>query len=69
MTTRTSKKQIHEVNDLLRMDFPHDMVYAAGEHNATTKAYVRHNGILTEYKNNTEALEAVLEIMMNEIKF
>lgn len=63
MMTRTSKKQMQELNELLRMDFPNDMVYAAGEYNATSKAYIRHNGIVTEYKNNTEALEAVLEIM------
>ena len=69
MTTRTSKKQMHQLDELLKATIPGDTVYAAGEYNATSTAYVRHNGIVTEYKNNTEALEAVLEIMVEHDGF
>lgn len=61
--TRTSKKQMQEISELFRMTFPNGMVYAAGEYNATNKAYIRHNGTVTEYKNNTEAFEVALEMM------
>lgn len=63
MQTRTSKKQMHEANEVLRSIYPNDMVYAAGEYNASEKAYIRHNGIVTEYKNNSEAFEAATEII------
>ena len=61
MTTRTSKKQMHEAEKVLRDSFPNDMVWAAGEYNATGRAYVRHEGEIIEFANNTEALEWVLD--------
>lgn len=63
MQTRTSKKQMHEAEKVLRAMFDNDTVWAAGEYDATGKAYIRHNGEITEYANNTEAYEAVAEII------
>lgn len=63
MTTRTSKKQMHEVDELFRATFEHGMVYAAGERDASGKAYIKVGGEWFEYRNNTEALEAALGMM------
>jgi len=63
MTTRTSKKQMHEVDELFRATFPNGTVYAAGEYDASASAYIKLNGEVTRYASNTEAMEAALEMM------
>lgn len=63
MTTRTSRKQMHELDELFRATFPNGMVYAAGERDATSKAYIRLDGEWFEYASNTEAVEGALAIM------
>lgn len=63
MTTRTSKKQMHEAEKALRAMFDNDAIWAAGEYDATGKAYIRHDGKVTAYCNNTEAYMAATEII------
>lgn len=60
---RTSKKQMHELDEIFRSTFDNSMVYAAGEYNATGKAYIRLNGEIMEYENNTAAFDAAVEIL------
>lgn len=61
--TRTSKKQMNEAEATLRSVYPNDTVWAAGEYDATGKAYIRHDGTITEYANNSEAYEAIAEMV------
>ena len=70
MTTRTSKKQMHEVNDLFRMTFgagtgleSMNMVYAAGELDASKNAYIIRDGATIKYKSNNEAYLAACEMI------
>ena len=64
MMTRTSKKQMHEANEMLRMVYGKgNMVYAAGELDASHYAYIVFNGETMRYKNNTEAYFAACELV------
>lgn len=63
MTTRTSKKQMHEAEDMLRDEFPNDLVYAIGERDASGRAYILHNDAYYAYKTNTDAFMAVCELV------
>lgn len=65
MTTRTSKKQMNELEIALRYDYPNDMLYAAGEWDASGKAYLVHGGEWYEYKNNTEAYHATARLVLD----
>lgn len=64
MTTRTSRKQMHEANEMLRTVFGKgNLVYAAGEYDASGHAYIMRDGEITKYKNNTEAYLAACEMV------
>lgn len=63
MMNRTSRKQMHEAEKALRAMFDNDTIWAAGEYDATGRAYIRHNGKVTAYRNNTEAYMAATEII------
>lgn len=62
---RTSKKQMQEARNALRYAYPNDEVWAAGEYDATHKAYVRHCGKVTTYSNNTDAYFAVADLLVD----
>ena len=66
---RTSKKQMHEAERVLRSVFENDTVWAAGEYDATGKAYIRHNGTVTAYASNTEAYDAIAELVFEAEQF
>lgn len=65
MVTRTSKKQMREADEMMRLVFGSsgEGVYARGEYDASWNAYVRHNGELTAYKSNTDAYMAVCKLV------
>lgn len=63
---RTSKKQLNELDKLF-----HDVlgkgniIYAAGEYDASRHAYIMHNGKVTRYENNTAAFFAAVDMLMD----
>lgn len=62
---RTSKKRMNEIDKLFTDVFGKgNMVYAAGEWDASKHAYIRRDGKLTRYESNTEAYFAAIDMMM-----
>ena len=64
MTTRTSRKQMHEANEMLRTVFGKgNIVYGIGEYDASGYAHIMRDGVVTRYKTNTEAYLAACEMV------
>lgn len=60
---RTSTKQCREAAELIGCSF-----YARDEHKLNQKVYVRdQNGVFHEFKSNTEALEFMLDKMIETL--
>lgn len=62
--TRTSKKQMNEMSQMFRTVFGSgNLVYAAGQWDASGHAYIMRDGEIIKYKNNTEAYFAAAEMI------
>lgn len=66
-TTRTSKKQIHELEAMARETIDKSArLYARNEYDATGKAYAVINGTRTAYASNTALYDAVAEMVLSK---
>jgi len=66
-TTRTSKKQIHELEAMARETIDKSArLYARNEYDATGKAYAVINGTRTAYASNTALYDAVAETVLTK---
>lgn len=62
--TRISKKQMRDLEALLKLDYPNDTLYAVGERDGTRKAYLKHDGKWYEFSSNREAMYAITDMVM-----
>lgn len=66
-TTRTSKKQIHELEAMARETIDASArLYARNEYDATGKAYAVINGTRTAYASNTALYDAVADMVLTK---
>lgn len=66
-TTRTSKKQIHELEAMARETIDKSArLYARNEYDATGKAYAVINGTRTAYASNTALYDAVADMVLTK---
>lgn len=61
--TRISAKQIQNLETLIRFDLPEFRMVERNAAGGCNKPYMKHNGIRTEFKTNTELFEAALDII------